>query len=115
MIVIVCWLPVGIAQLIHQLGNDPLSQPAYIEVLQAFAYLQGFFDALVYGRSVNMIGMLFRRCKKDSSFNDHKGSLAMGNIDQGGSHKADIGFTADEDQENSLTDSLVISDNVNSS
>lgn len=113
MIVLVCWLPTNTVQMIqHVEGFARSEQASFGKFLQAFAYLHGFFDALVYGRSVNMIAMLYEKCKTGNSVDNQQSIVGLEQVSQVASQettlaKGNIYFTAEEDLEGTITVSLL--------
>lgn len=116
MIELICWLPAITTQLIQKLDGPSESYPnALSKTLQSFAYLQGFFDAMVYGRSVNMLGMIWQKCRRGSSDNGDRGILSLEKLEQSKTEsfmqRIDISFSS-EVKEDPLTESLTSGDDL---
>lgn len=104
LIVLACWGPYVTAQIIYKIEfGSGADRSLVCRILRSFAHLQGFFDALVYGRSVNMIGMLCQKCKKKTHRREEIVSLEK--LGQSSSTKVNIGF--DESGVESMDEALV--------
>lgn len=64
-ILIICWTPATIASTMAFFGIRP--NPSLVAVFQGLVQLQGFFDALVYGRSKSLFRFIWLCCRKRRS------------------------------------------------
>lgn len=80
-ILLICWMPNVVVNICIALGASV--SPTVVTVCQGFCQLQGFFDALVYGKSRNVIQKLrMLVCRKRLLNNDDNGGRESRSVTQ---------------------------------